>query len=630
MIKRILHMADNPITGTIVLWGIFCVLYFPLHLLFISDILSGNYRFIYKVHSVFAMLSHCIFISSLCAIAFITFLSKRKASIRVLIFAIVTILAYSVTMIDIAVFKINHFHINSFIISEITQPNFFKASGVGYAFVFKFIAQILSLIMIIFVIGYLIQKIKKPILSLKQTRKRLIYILLSVLLVEKLFIVAVAYNRPAYIFNLSEAVPVVYINPADYLYVAFNKLFGVEDKKESFDALPSNFDNIEYPKGGSFPKGTIGKPLNVLIIVTESTRHDFLTSETMPNVWKLAHSEGGSLLQTHYSGSNSTHMGIFSILYGMNPYFSAYVKTKRIESFPVHALRAAGYRTSLFASATTQWHHMDYYLEPNFDTSFTPKKESSKDRDMEITNQLKADLSKKSDKPFFTFVFFDSTHYPFFFPEEHALFTPYQKESFDKSDYLSLDKIRGKLMNSYRNSLHYADAMMNEIITALKKSGQYNNTIIIITSDHGCEFGETGRYFYSSSFNNYSTKVPLVIHAPGGEKLSANVSSHADIFPTVLDLVKFSGDRSNMQGTSLLGKNDDRYGIIAYQDALIPNRFQIVNDRAKLEVNFKDASFITARFDSNDTAITMIPDERKRLDIIKASISFFNKKETVK
>jgi uncharacterized protein len=623
-------MADNPITGTVILWGLFCALYFPLHLLFINDILSGNYRLIYKVHSVFAMLSHCVFLSSLCAIVFITFLSRRKPTIRVLIFAMISILAFSVTMIDIAVFKINHFHINSFIISEITQPNFFKASGVGYAFVFKFIAQILSLIFIISAIGYLIQKIKKPVLTLKQTRKRLIYVVLSFLIVEKLFIIAFAYNRPAYIFNLSEAVPVVYINPADYLYVAFNKIFGVEDQKETFDALPSNFDNIEYPKGGSFPNATIGKPMNVLILVTESTRHDFLTAENMPNVWKLAHSEGGSLLQTHYSGSNSTHMGIFSILFSINPYFSAYAKTKHSESFPIHALRAAGYRTSLFASATTQWHHMDYYLNPNFDTTFTPKKESSKDRDMEITNQLKADLSKRSDKPFFTFVFFDSTHYPFYFSDEHALFTPYQKDSFDKADYLSLDKIRGKLMNSYRNSLHYADAMMNEFITALKKSGQYNNTIIVITSDHGCEFGESGRYFYSSSFNNYSTEVPLVIHAPGGEKISANVSSHADILPTVLDLLKFSGDRSNMQGTSLLSKNDDRYAIIAYQDALIPTRFQIVNDKAKLEVNYKNSSFITGRFDYNDTAIKVIPDERKRLDLIKSSIAFFNKKETVK
>ena len=90
---------------------------------------------------------------------------------------------------------------------------------------------------------------------------------------------------------------------------------------------------------------------------------------------------------------------------------------------------------------------------------------------------------------------------------------------------------------AYYGAISYVDEQFGVLLRALEQSGQLDNTIIIVTSDHGDMLGERGLW-YKMSFFEPSARVPLIIHAPqhfAAHRVAASVS-HVDLLPTLLDL----------------------------------------------------------------------------------------------
>jgi choline-sulfatase len=78
---------------------------------------------------------------------------------------------------------------------------------------------------------------------------------------------------------------------------------------------------------------------------------------------------------------------------------------------------------------------------------------------------------------------------------------------------------------------------------ALKESGFADNTITIVTGDHGDMLGERGLWFKMSWFEN-SARIPMIVHAPNrfrSRRVAAAVSQ-IDILPTLLDLARDGKD----------------------------------------------------------------------------------------
>ncbi|KAM7017703.1 arylsulfatase K [Tautogolabrus adspersus] len=82
-----------------------------------------------------------------------------------------------------------------------------------------------------------------------------------------------------------------------------------------------------------------------------------------------------------------------------------------------------------------------------------------------------------------------------------------------------------------------ADAMLGQVISALRETGLLNNTIMIFTADHG-ELAMEHRQFYKMSMFEGSSHVPLLIMGPGLKSgLQVNqLVSLVDLYPTVLDM----------------------------------------------------------------------------------------------
>lgn len=95
-----------------------------------------------------------------------------------------------------------------------------------------------------------------------------------------------------------------------------------------------------------------------------------------------------------------------------------------------------------------------------------------------------------------------------------------------------------ELMHGYYAAISYIDTMIGRLINALKDLRLYENTIIVLVSDHGFHTGEHG-YWGKHNLWDTSLKVPLIIHSPDPsmQGLQENhFTEHVDIFPTLCEM----------------------------------------------------------------------------------------------
>ena len=110
-----------------------------------------------------------------------------------------------------------------------------------------------------------------------------------------------------------------------------------------------------------------------------------------------------------------------------------------------------------------------------------------------------------------------------------------------KKEQLNLDKeLAKKIKRAYYATTSFMDAQIGRVLDKLKETGLDKNTIVIFTSDHGYHLGEQGHWQKQTLFEN-STRVPLIIAGPGikGNKIINNLVELVDLYPTIMDLVKF-------------------------------------------------------------------------------------------
>ena len=89
---------------------------------------------------------------------------------------------------------------------------------------------------------------------------------------------------------------------------------------------------------------------------------------------------------------------------------------------------------------------------------------------------------------------------------------------------------------AYYANVSYFDSKIGELVRTLDEIGQRDNTMVIVTADHGDMLGERGLW-YKMNFFEYSARVPLVITGPGVAHGSApNACSLVDVLPTLLDI----------------------------------------------------------------------------------------------
>jgi phosphoglycerol transferase MdoB-like AlkP superfamily enzyme len=109
-------------------------------------------------------------------------------------------------------------------------------------------------------------------------------------------------------------------------------------------------------------------------------------------------------------------------------------------------------------------------------------------------------------------------------------------------------------LNRYLNAVHEADAQLGRLFSTLRRQHLADNTVVIITGDHGEAFGDLhDSHFHGLNLFEEDIHVPLIVWSPAlfsHEAHSDTVGGHLDIGPTVLDLLGFDCP-AGVQGRSL-------------------------------------------------------------------------------
>ncbi len=112
------------------------------------------------------------------------------------------------------------------------------------------------------------------------------------------------------------------------------------------------------------------------------------------------------------------------------------------------------------------------------------------------------------------------------------------------------------LKTLYDQEILFNDISFGKLIERLKKTELYEDSVLILTADHGQEFREHNWFGHGKTLFNEQVKIPLIIKAGDIRKGKIGINvQHADIYPTVLDILKIPLPY-NIDGTSLLGNID--------------------------------------------------------------------------
>ncbi len=159
------------------------------------------------------------------------------------------------------------------------------------------------------------------------------------------------------------------------------------------------------------------------------------------------------------------------------------------------------------------------------------------------------------DSPRFDYVAWYATHYFYYYPPEFERFKPVVTNVLDFSSpiFRDLQKNADLIKNRYRNSVLYFDSRADLLLSELESQGRLQNTIVVITGDHGEEFWEHGRFSHTYGISNEQTMVALFMLFPNQAKSQYDFSSHDDIMPTIFDSMGIAlPDEKIMTGNSLL------------------------------------------------------------------------------
>lgn len=129
------------------------------------------------------------------------------------------------------------------------------------------------------------------------------------------------------------------------------------------------------------------------------------------------------------------------------------------------------------------------------------------------------------------------------------------------------------LIDAYDNSIRQLDTALNRVWTFLTKNDRWDDTVVILTADHGEQFGEHGRFEHLRYLDNELLQVPLLVWTPtrSGGECSKRVAS-VDVTATIaeyagLDTFKFAGrplfDRIHRPiKTTCLSRSHRKYRVI--------------------------------------------------------------------
>jgi arylsulfatase A-like enzyme len=190
--------------------------------------------------------------------------------------------------------------------------------------------------------------------------------------------------------------------------------------------------------------------------------------------------------------------------------------------------------------------------------------------------------SRENGRSPFLFINYMDAHWPYMPPPPFDKLYPGKDDSFSTVRFnalrddvnsgrrLSTETERAHLISQYDGGIAYLDAEVGKLLDYLKRTGMYDQALIMVTSDHGESFGERGVMEHGVSVYQDQVWVPLIVKYPkrNRKRVIEYPVSLVDVMPTVLDLLGFPIP-AGVQGVSLRAESSRARRVFAESFAYV-------------------------------------------------------------
>jgi len=248
-----------------------------------------------------------------------------------------------------------------------------------------------------------------------------------------------------------------------------------------------------------------------------------------------AFAQGAVRFDAHYSGGMASRAGMFSLFYSLPAtYWDAFADVAQPPVL-MDLFRKYGYQLGIFSSSpvytwVVELDRTALARIPNLRLETVSPFPKSGGRDRTLTTEWYDWLDRRDPaRPFFGFLYYNAAV---------AMEPP--------DDYPSVEPvppgapIQIVKRARYLTAVHFVDGLVRGVFEDLERRKLADHTVVIVTSDHGMEFDESGMGFvgHSTAYSDLQLHVPLLVRWPGRppDRIGRR-TSHFDLAPTLLTAV---------------------------------------------------------------------------------------------
>ena len=312
---------------------------------------------------------------------------------------------------------------------------------------------------------------------------------------------------------------------------------------------------ISNPRFLSGPNNNARK--NVILIVIDTTRFDDISFDPAqpgltPHLAGLA--AQGTTYKKHYAQSSWTLPSMASIITSQMPIQTGVVSYNRAKLDPraqtlAEIIQRQGLRTAAFSA--NELVRADTGFAQGFDsfTQIHAPLGSCLDNGERLNRRVLDWLDQSGEAPFFMWLIYIDPHSPYLPPSDYigrppvpklsllgrwrafVSWGPFSRTLTPKAEYVKYYR------PLYQGEIQYVDHCIGALLETLKQKGILDQTLVIVTADHGEEFLEHGLLIHGTSLYEELIHVPLIIYdgaQPQKGKAVNQITRNLDLFPTIL------------------------------------------------------------------------------------------------
>ena len=304
--------------------------------------------------------------------------------------------------------------------------------------------------------------------------------------------------------------------------------------------------------------GEASGPPNIIVISLDTLRSDYVGAEKQgrrltPELDRFR--QTGAIFEnamTTYPSTTGSHMSLFTGVYPAT-HQTIHARKTLPRAIPTMAETLAGHGYATAAVTENAMLNAGSGFLRGFDSYQEQKGDDVWDTEGAIEKTFSDALLWLETHPnerFFLFIHTYQVHFPYTPPDRHNHFRKNLKGKLPE-EKLARQAVWSE--SGYAGEVIYMDTEVGSLLRSLDQRINLDNTIVVITADHGEEFAEHGSIGHAETLHSEVLNIPMSIHYPGKIPAQTQVTAPAslvDILPTVLDFAGLPA-HPGTQGVSL-------------------------------------------------------------------------------